>query len=77
MIWSHYCTMPSKIRTLIIETQLDNDQGDLEEIVHDLKEDVWEDEIVADQATTLGCLFGMHPFSIDDVDGITRQLGVV
>jgi len=58
---------PSKARTLIIETQSDSDQDDLEEEVHDPEGDTWEDFDV-DQAATLGCLLSMHPSSIDDID---------
>ena len=63
----------SKTRTLIIETQPNSDQDDLEDIVLDPEGDVWEDELV-DQATTLECLLSMHPLSIDDVDGLLADL---
>jgi len=61
---------------LIIETQSDSDQDDLDEIVHDLEGDVWEDFDV-DQAATLGCVLSMHSPSVDDVDKITCHLNVV
>ena len=61
-----------RARTLIIETQSNSDQDCLEEIVHFSEGDVWEDEFVVDQATTLGYFLIMHPPSIDDVDGITH-----
>ena len=67
----------SKTRTLIIETQSDTDQENLEEIVHDSEGDVWRDELIVDQAITLGCLSSLHLPSIDDADGITRRLRVV
>ena len=51
--------------------------GWLEEIVHDPEGDVWEDELVIDQITTLGCFLSMHPPSIDDVDRMTRWLTIV
>ena len=56
---------------------MDSDHDDLEEIVYDPEGDVWDDEPVVDQATTLKCFLSMHPPSIDDVDGITRRLSVV
>jgi len=59
----------SNTRTLIFETHSNNDQDGLEEIVHDSEGDVLDDELVVDQATTLGCLSSMHSPSIDDVDG--------
>jgi len=62
---------------LIIETQSYGDQDDLEETVCDSEGDVWENELVVDHATNLGCLLSMRPLSIDDVDGITCQLSVV
>jgi len=61
---------------LIIETQSNSDQDDLEVIVHDPEGDIWNDELVVDHVTTLGCLLSMHSLSIDDVDGITCQLSV-
>ena len=60
---------------LFIKAQLKSDQDDLEEIIHDPEEDVWEDEFATD--TTLGCLWRKHPPAIDDVDGITCHLSVV
>jgi len=68
---------PSKTRTLIIETQSDNYYDDLEESGHDPEGDVWEDELVVDQATTLVYLSSMHPPSIDNVNEITCRLSVV
>ena len=62
---------------LIIETQSDSDQDDLNEIVHDPERDVWEDNFDVDQAATLGCVLSMHSPSVDDVDKITRHLNVV
>ena len=56
-MFGHITTQcPSKTRTLIIETQSDSDQDDLEEIVHDPEGDIWKDKLVVDQTTTLGCL---------------------
>jgi len=62
---------------LIIETQLDSNQDDLEEIVHDPKGDAWEDNFDVNQTATLGCVLCMHPPSIDDADRVTRRLSVV
>jgi len=62
---------------LIIETQLDSDHDDLEEIVYDPEGDTWEDNFDVDQAATLGCLLSMHPSPIDDVEGVTCRLSVV
>ena len=62
---------------MIIETQPYSDQDDLEEIVHEPERDVWEDELVVDQAITLGCLLSMQLHSIDDFDRITRRLSIV
>jgi len=39
---------PSKSRTLIIETQSDSDQDDLDEIVHNPEGDAWEDDFDVD-----------------------------
>ena len=69
--------MSEQDKNLIIETQSNNDQDDLEEIVHDPEGDVWKDELIVDQVITLGCLSRMYPPSIDDVNGITRRLSVV
>jgi len=66
----------SKVRT-IIETHSDDDQDDLEEIVHDPKGDTWEDGFDVDLAVTLGCVLSMHSHLIDDVGGVTRHLSVV
>jgi len=49
----------------------------LEEIVHDPKGDIWDDELIVDQATTLRYFLSMHPPSIDDVNGITHRLSVL
>jgi len=46
-------------RTLIIETQSDSDQDDLDEIVHHDPEG-GEDDFDVDQAATLGCVLSMH-----------------
>jgi len=62
---------------LIIETQSNNDQDDLEEVVHDPEGDTWEDDFDVDQAVTLGFLLNMHPPSIDDVNRITSCLSVL
>ena len=62
---------------MLIETHSDCDQDDLEEIIHDLEGDTWEDDFDVDQGDTLGCVLSMHPGSIDDVDGVTRRLSVV
>ena len=67
---------PSKSRTLIIETQSNNYQDDLDEIVHNPKRDAWEDFDV-DRTASLGCVLSMRPPSIDDVDKIIRHLNVV
>ena len=67
----------SKIRTLIIETQSDSDQNDLEEIVHDPEGDTLEDEFDVDHATTLGYLLSIHPPLIDNIDRATRCISVV
>jgi len=61
---------------LIIETQSDSDQDDLDEIVHDPEGDVWEDDFDIDQATTLGCILSMHSPLVDDADEIARHLNV-
>jgi len=53
---------------LIIKTQSDSDQDDLDAIVHDPEGDVWEDDFDVDQAATLGCVLSMHSASVDDVD---------
>ena len=58
-------------------TQSDSGHDDLEEIVHDPEGEIWKDELIVDQATTLGCLLSMHPPSINDVDGIACRLSVV
>ena len=68
---------PSKIRTLIIDTQPDNDHDDLKEIVHDPEGDTWEGKFDVDQAATSGCLLSRHPPSIDDADRVARRLSVV
>ena len=60
-----------KTRTLIIETQWDNARDELEEIVHDPEGNVWEDELVVDQATNLGYFSSLHPPLIDEVNEIT------
>jgi len=62
---------------LIIETQSDSDQDDLDEIIHDPEGDVWEDDFDVDQAATMGCAWSMHSPSVDDVDKITPHLNVV
>ena len=62
---------------LIIETQSDGDQDDLDKIVHDPKGDTWEDDFDIDQVTTLGCVLSMTLPSTDDVDRITHHLNVV
>ena len=62
---------------MIIATQLDSDHDDLEEITHDPKRDVWDDELVVDQVTTLGYHSSMHPPSINDVDGIICRFSVL
>ena len=74
-VWSHYYTI-SKTRTLIIETQSDSDQDDLEEIVHDPEGDIWKDKLVVDQTTTLGCLSSMHQPSIDYAGEYTCRFSV-
>ena len=56
---------------LIIETQSNGDQDDLDEIFHDPEGDVWQDDFGIDQPTTLGCFLNMTPPSTDDVDRIT------
>ena len=61
---------------MIIETQSDSDQDDLEEIVQDPEGDVWEDKLIVDQATTLGCLSSMHSLLIDGISEITQMLSV-
>ena len=62
---------------MIIETQSDNDYDDLEESGHDPEGDVWEDELVVDQATTLGHLLSIRSPSIDDINGITHRLSAM
>ena len=56
---------------MIIETQSDIDQNDLEEIVYDPEGDTWEDNFDVDQTATLGRVLSMHPPSIDDADRVT------
>jgi len=60
---------------LIIETQADSDQDDLDEIIYEL-EDVWEDDFNVDQTITLGYVLSMHSPSFNDVGKITRHLNV-
>jgi len=74
---SCFYTISGKTRTLIIETQSDSDQDDLEEIIHNHEGDTWENDFDVDQAATLGCLLRMHPSLIDNVDGVTCRLSVV
>jgi len=67
----------SKARALIIETQSDSDQDDLEEIVHDPEGDGWEHNFDVDLTATLGCVLSMHPPLIDNADRVTGRLSVV
>ena len=62
---------------MIIEAQLDGNQDDLDEIVHDPEVDAWEDDFDINQATTLGCVLDITPPSTDNVDRLTRHLSVV
>ena len=62
---------------MIIETQSDSDQDDLDEIVHHPEGDVWEDDFDVHQAATLGYVLSMHSLSVDDIDKIIRHLNVV
>jgi len=43
-------------------------------IVHDFEGDAWDDELVVDQATTLGCFLSMHPPSIGVLTGLHAGL---
>ena len=59
---------------LIIETQSDGDQVDLDEIIYDPEGDACEDDFDVDQAATLGCVLSMHSSPINEVDRITHHL---
>ena len=46
--------MFEKARTLIIESHLDGDQDNVDEIVREPEGDAWEDDFDIDQVATLG-----------------------